>query len=57
MIKNTSLNHYPSAEFDEQKMKIVLGILNIMEKEAHFIENWTLIISFISQINSIFRLI
>jgi len=37
LIKNSSLTQYPSQEFDEIKMKIVVGVLNIMEKQAHFI--------------------
>ena len=39
------------------KMKVVIGVLNIMEKQAHFIENWSLIITFLSQLNHIFRLV
>ena len=38
-------------------MKIVLGIINIMEKQASFIENWTLIATFLSQLNMIFKMI
>ena len=36
---------------------MVFGVLNIMEKEAHFIENWSVIACFLGQLSHIFRMV
>ena len=57
LIKYSLIESYPSADFDEHKLKIVLGTLNIMEKQAQHIEKWSSVISFISQLNHLFKLV
>lgn len=48
LIKNSLIAKYPSAEFDESKLKIVIGVLDIVEKQAYFIQDWSTIINFIA---------
>ncbi len=50
LVKNSSLEKYPSEEFDEGKLKIVVGALNILEKQAAFVQDWSTIIHFLSQL-------
>lgn len=50
LIKTSSIAKYPSAEFDEVKLKIVLGVLEIIEKHAYFIQDWSTIINFLAKI-------
>jgi hypothetical protein len=48
LIKNSAIAKYPSAEFDETKLKIVMGVLEIIEKQAYFIQDWSTIINFLA---------
>ena len=32
-----------------------MGVLNIMEKQAHFVQNWSTVIYFIAQLHSILK--
>jgi hypothetical protein len=50
LTNNTAIAKYPTAEFDETKLKIVLGILEIIEKHAYFIQDWSTIINFLAKL-------
>lgn len=53
LIKNSAIAKYPTAEFDEVKLKIVLGVLEIIEKHAYFIQDWSTIINFLAYLYNI----
>jgi hypothetical protein len=48
LIKNSAIAKYPFAEFDESKLRLVTGVLDIVEKQAFFIQDWSTIINFLA---------
>lgn len=53
LIKNCYLEEYPGGSFDENKFKMVVGIMDLIQKYADFIQDWSTIIQFMTQMHHI----